>query len=129
MKVRNFLVTCFVLLFTSGRAQYAPQAGIMGSTAISATSSQFVGWATGCRVQRGYMDIANPSLGLASFGDSSMAIGAPDHGIVSLGDSGVATLTFMKPINNGTGPDFAVFENGFLNTANDSQAFLELAFV
>jgi hypothetical protein len=48
---------------------------------------------------------------------------------VSLGDSGVAVLTFAHPIYNGTGPDFAVFENGFLNPSNDSQAFLELGFV
>jgi hypothetical protein len=35
----------------------------------------------------------------------------------------VAVLTFNKPIFNGLGPDFAVFENGF------SDDFLELAFV
>ena len=65
----------------------------------------------------------------ASDGDSSMAIGPADHGIVSLGDSGVAVLTFAHPIYNGDGPDFAVFENGFVDASNDSLAFLELAFV
>jgi hypothetical protein len=75
------------------------------------------------------MDIANPGLGYASLGDSSLAIGPANLDIVSLGDSGVATLTFSSPIANGLGPDFVVFENGFLDPANDSFAFLELAFV
>lgn len=120
-------VSCFWAFTVS--AQYAPQAGVSGSTAISATSSQFVGWATSCTIHRGYMDIANPSLGYVTAGDSSNAIGAVNHSIVSLGDSGVADLTFDHPIYNGAGPDFAVFENGFPNPANAEEAFLELAFV
>lgn len=126
---RAFLFIWLCAGVTSLHAQYAPQAGLPGSTAISAASSQFVSWATQCTIQRGYMDINNPSLGYTSAGDSSLALGAPDHNIVSLGDNGVATLTFPHPIIDGPGPDFAVFENGFLNTANDSEAFLELAFV
>ena len=120
-----------LLLFSgfSAMAQYAPQAGLPGSTAISAASSMFTGWATSCTLQRGYMDIANKGLGYASSGDSSMAIGEPDGGIVSLGDSGVATLTFPHLLYNGPGPDFAVFENGFRNPDDSAQAFLELAFV
>jgi hypothetical protein len=43
--------------------------------------------------------------------------------IVSLGDGGAATVGFEKPIKNGPGFDFAVFENGFIDE------FLELAFV
>ncbi len=124
-----FFLLLIVFLNQSAYAQYAPQAGLPGSTAISATSGQFISWATHCVVQRGYMNIANPSLGYASAGDSSLAIGAADNSIVSLGDSGIAVLTFEHPIINGPGPDFAVFENGFLNTANDSEAYLELAFV
>ena len=42
------------------------------------------------------MDIANPSLGFVTNGDSSMAIGPADYGVVSLGDSGIATLTFEQ---------------------------------
>jgi len=68
-------------------------------------------------------------LGYASSGDSSLAIGAADGYVVSLGDSGVAVVTFAHPIFNGTGPDFAVFENGFRNPSDSSQAFLELGFV
>jgi len=109
--------------------QYAPQAGLAGSDALSAGSGAFVGWATGCSIYRGYMNIADTALGLASAGDSSMATGPADDYTVSLGDSGVAVLTFAHPIYNGPGPDFAVYENAFLNPANDSQAFLELGFV
>ncbi|WP_205685540.1 T9SS type A sorting domain-containing protein [Flavipsychrobacter stenotrophus] len=110
-------------------AQYAPQQGLPGSTAISATSGVFVRWATGCTLRRGYIRIDSPLLGVTSYGDSSMAIGAVDHSVVSLGDSGVADLTFPGMIYDGPGADFAVFENGFINPANDSQAYLELAFV
>jgi len=122
----------FLLIFCyccNIQAQYAPQAGLAGSTAISATSGQFAAWATGCTVQRGFMDIANPSLGYASDGDSSLATGPADDNAVSLGDSGVADLTFTHPIFNGPGPDFAVFENGFRNTTDSTLAFLELGFI
>jgi len=128
MKQVIILLSLCLLGYTV-QAQYAPQAGVPGSTAISASSSSFVGWATGCTLHRGYLNIASPSLGLATSGDSSDALGAPDHAIVSLGDSGVADLTFDHPIFNGTGPDFAVFENGFANPGNPEEAFLELAFV
>ncbi len=110
-------------------AQYAPQAGLAGSTAVSASSSDIVGWASGCIVNRGYIDIANQSLGYVTGGDASNGVGASDGAVVSLGDSGVAVLSFPSAIYNGPGPDFAVFENGFIDPANPSAAFLELAFV
>jgi hypothetical protein len=110
-------------------AQFAPQAGVNGSTAIHKGSSKFTGWATGCDLKRGYKDIADPSQGYTTTGDYTMALGKPDITIVSLGDSGVATLTFSHEIYNGEGPDFAVFENGFQNAANPEEAFLEFAFV
>jgi len=127
--MKAFLFFIFYFLLGTAFAQYAPQAGLPGSTAISGSSSVFAGWATQCTIYRGFMNIADPSLGYASAGDSSQAIGPADDLTVSLGDSGVAVVTFAHPIYNGEGPDFAVFENGFLNPANDSQAFLELGFV
>ena len=130
MKVFYYLIfTIYFLTCTVAHAQYAPQAGLPGSTAIAGSSRLFVGWATGCSVQRGYMDIATPSLGRASSGDSVAALGAADGLTVSLGDSGIAVVTFASPVINGAGPDLAVFENGFLEAGNDSEAFLELAFV
>ncbi len=125
---------CYLLLFAfleslSARAQYAPQAGISGSTAIAKTSTLFKAWANGCTVKRGLQQIGVGSSDYAMLGDSTSALGAPNGDVVSLGDSGVAVLTFAQPITNGLGPDFAVFENGFPNTANAEEAFLELAFV
>ncbi|MCZ7193760.1 hypothetical protein, partial [Salmonella enterica] len=71
------------------------------------------------------MDIANPSLGYASYGtDVNGTLKAGVNGLVSLGDNGVAILEFAKPIKNGAGPDFAVFENAFDLGTNQ---FLELA--
>jgi len=120
----------FLCIITCGAyAQYAPQAGIAGSTAIAATSGRFVGWATGCSIKRGLKNIAIPDSGYVTAGDSSMAIGSSDGNTVSLGDSGVAVLTFAAPIYNGAGPDFAVFENGFTDPSDPTMAFLELGFV
>lgn len=117
------------LLHPLAQAQYAPQAGVAGSDAIHKSSSSIAAWATQCSIQRGWQDIADKSLGPTSVGDSSMATGIADGSVVSIGDSGIAVLQFAQPIYNGSGPDFAVFENGFANPANPEEAFLELAFV
>ncbi|MEI6020376.1 MAG: T9SS type A sorting domain-containing protein [Bacteroidota bacterium] len=109
----------------NGLAQlYAPAAGQLGSTAYYKDSSAFVAWASACSVNRGWQDVSSPSLGLSSSGESSLAIGKADvAGVVSLGDGGFAVCQFQNAITNGSGFDFAVFENSF----NDD--FLELAFV
>ena len=127
--MRYFIILVLLVSTFSAGAQYAPQQGLGGSTAISAASSLFTEWASGCTIHRGYLYIDSPALGYASSGDSTLAIGQADYSVVSLGDSGVADLTFPAVIYNGPGPDFAVFENAFINPANDSQAFIELAFV
>lgn len=127
--VSVYLVSILCSLPLGLLAQYAPQAGVAGSDAIPAGSPLFVGWATQCTVSRGWMDIADHSLGPVFSGDSSLALGAQDNFVVSLGDSGTATLSFAAPIVNGPGPDFAVFENGFIDPSDPEQAFLELAFV
>ena len=114
-------------------AQFPPAAGQLGSTAMHADSSAFVAWATGCTLERGLQNVANPSLGLASFGAETAALGRPGGtmDVVSLGDGGMATLTFDSPICNGDGPDFAVFENGLHPNQDTTMtlSFLELAFV
>ncbi len=122
----------FILLALSANcanAQFAPAAGLPGSTALWRDSSIFVAWASGGTVQRGYADVAMPDSGLTTVGDATSAIGvAGTNGVVSLGDGGTATLTFSQPIYNGPGFDFAVFENGF-PTGETGMAFLEFAFV
>jgi hypothetical protein len=114
-------------LFFGGQAiaqPYAPPVGQPGTSAMHKDSVAFIAWAKSCRISRGYQDISNTSLGYASVGDSTMATAkAQTNGIVSLGDGGSAVCMFEKPVKNGPGYDFAVFENGF------DDVFLELAFV
>ncbi len=123
-----FTAGCIALFKPAALAQFAPAAGMQGSTAIHRDSSAFKAWAIGCTITRGYMDIAIPDSGFTTVGDANSAVGpAGQAGVVSLGDAGTATLTFANPIYNGPGFDFAVFENGFYT--NNPLAFLEFAFV
>ena len=112
-------------------AQFAPEAGFAGTTAMHADSSAFVAWATGCTVERGLQRIDKPESGVASFGEEALAVGVPGGtmDVISLGDGGSATMTFASPIYNGPGPDFAVFENGLVNAQDTTICFLEIAFV
>ncbi len=123
----NFFIgiLVYLLVFSKNtKAQFAPPAGQSETTAMYKDSSAFVAWANAGKIIRGYMDISSPSLGYANVGDSSSAFGmAGATGVVSLGDGGAAILQFSTPIIDGSGPDFAVFENGF------DDLFLELAFV
>ena len=94
-------ITAIAFLFYGAQcfAQFHPPAGSLGTSAIHKDSSIFVGWASQCSIQRGLVDVSTPSLGYASVGDSSMAIGeAGFNGVVSLGDGGIATLTFEPTI-------------------------------
>ncbi|MFT4760939.1 MAG: hypothetical protein ACI9XO_001664 [Paraglaciecola sp.] len=117
-------LTFLLFLSIKSFAQFAPPAGQIGTTAIAADSSIFVAWATGIELERGWQYIADESLGLAAVGEPEFGLGmANSPEVVSLGDGGIATLTFGKPIRNGEGFDFAVFENSF------DGIFLELAFV
>ena len=119
-----FFTAAFLFFNQIIYAQFAGPVGTVGSTAIYKDSSIFVGWASGSIINRGYQDISNTPLGYASVGDSSMALGiAGSNGVVSLGDGGSAIITFQNHVTNGSGFDFAVFENSF------SDVFLELAFV
>ena len=130
--MKRISILLLALVPTMLWAQFAPEAGVAGTTAMHADSSAFVAWATGIEVERGPMNIADPSLGLASFGpDLSVVLGKPGGtmDVISLGDGGSATLTFASPIYNGPGPDFAVFENGLVNAQDNTICFLELAFV
>ena len=112
-------------------AQFSPAAGQPGSTAIHKDSSIIAAWATGIELTRGLINISNPQQShegsnFASFGIPENALGpasGSSENVVSLGDGGSATLTFERPIINGEGFDFCVFENAF------TDHFLELAHV
>ncbi len=127
------LRSLFTLLITAFSlhvfAQFAPQAPLPGHNGIAGNDTLIIGWANGCTVERGWLDITDKSLGYATSGTAASVLGAPDLDVLSLGDSGVAVVTFLYSIRNGEGPDFAVFENGFPNPIDASMAYLEFAFV
>lgn len=124
----ELLFSC--LLATPAMAGPFPDAaGTPGSDAIAADDARITLWASGATVVRGAVDIANPDGALATFGAENDALGAADatpeepYPVISLGDGGSIVLTFPKPFSDVPGPDFAVFENGFVDS------FLELAHV
>lgn len=127
MKIFHFIITVFIAGISFAQS-YPPAAGQEGSTAIPYDSELFVAWATAVEIERGLINISNPEQqdqgsNYATYGSPEDALGIADNVVVSLGDRGSAVLTFEKPVKNGAGYDFAVFENGFSDT------FLELAFV
>ena len=100
--------------------------GTEGCTAIKFDDHSILDWARACTIVRGSSNLSDPAAATVTYGTEADAVGAVTGNnmeVVSLGDGGSATLTFARPIANGEGYDFAVFENSF----NDS--FLELAFV
>jgi len=116
-------VVVYICFSTSLFAQYAPPAGELGTTAIHADSNIFIDWTSECIVERGWVDISASEYGIVTFGADVNGVGKADNAVVSLGDGGIAILNFDIPISDGSGWDFAVFENSF------SDDFLELAFV
>lgn len=121
----NKLLSLLVLVSNFAFCQsYAPEPGQPGSTAIHKDSSIIVDWASDVVVTRGPINFQNTAAGLATYGMEADAIGPADGtSVVSLGDSGIAIVTFNSPILNGPGPDFAIFENGFIDH------YMELGFV
>lgn len=117
---------------------YPPGPGGSGSDAVPAASPLFVAWAGAVgSLERGPQQ-AGTNAALSSYGTTADVLGVPDSvgatylagaptPVCSLGDGGRITLTFSTPINDGEGPDFAVFENGFYTTS--TAIFAELAFV
>ncbi|MDD5134812.1 MAG: T9SS C-terminal target domain-containing protein [Phycisphaerae bacterium] len=119
-----FVVFCSVLR----AGPYAPPANQTGSTAIPMNDPRIIAWATGAVIERGFVNISKPELGYVSFGNPANCLGPAQGGyyntnVISLGDGGIATVTFQRPITNGDGYDFVVFENSYSST------FLELGFV
>lgn len=87
-------------------------------------------WATAVdTLVRGPQDIADPGLGLASFGAETVVLGEPSGATtdaLSLGDGGSITVYLDAGISNGPADDFAVFENGIEDLEG---LFAELAYV
>ncbi|MGI9289671.1 MAG: hypothetical protein ACR2QG_00180 [Gammaproteobacteria bacterium] len=124
----SLLFSALILGLLSGVASagvFAPAAGQPNSTAVSSTDPSIEAWATG------YKDYQQGTNLAAEFIAPEKAVGVPGNSngnsegvvfdVVSLGRGGSITMTFSRPIYNGPGYDFAVFENSFNDT------FLEFA--
>ncbi len=107
------------------QAQFSPDGGKAGSTALHRDSVMWQGWAVAAQFEIGWIDVAQPALGRQTMPATQSVLGVEDGIVASLGDGGVAILEFDPPLADGPGPDFAVFENGFAVT--DSSGFYELA--
>lgn len=124
MTIRIALLLCTCTCLFGTQAQFAPAAGMPGSTALKADSNCFVAWGTSAIAELGLRDVSQPDSGKASVGSEAAVLGkALKNGVLSLGDGGRVSVYFASGIVNKEGFDFAVFENAF----NDS--FLELAHV
>ncbi len=123
MKKSIFFVS-LVLMGLNLMAQYDGAVGTEGCQAISQNDERIVSWALGVEVNRGFWDYGDERV--VDYGEAYMALGKPDSTTftsISLGEGGSALITFDRPIKNGEGKDFVVFENAF------GPDFLELAFV
>ena len=99
---------------------YSPPAGDRLSDAVGLDDPAIIGWATAVADYSPGAEVA------AAFGDASGALGpvtGRSPSTVSLGRGGSITLQFDRPLRDGLGDDFTVFENSFSDT------FLELAYV
>ncbi|MEO5917502.1 MAG: hypothetical protein ABIS50_24955 [Luteolibacter sp.] len=123
----------FTLATCAVAGPFAPAAGQPGSDAIAVADPRFTTWATSVSSIRGPVDIAYPEDEVyVNFGVEANATGPADataaapYPVISLGDGGSADLKFAVPFGDIPGPDFAVFENGFVSF---NTTFLELAHV
>lgn len=99
---------------------FAPSAGSDGSSSIYKNDPSILAWASG------YLDIIYGTGVSDLWRTPEKALGSPNadsFDIVSLGRGGQITLTFDAAISDGSGMDFAIYENSFSDT------FLELAWV
>lgn len=124
---RSSLVLAVVCARPALGGFYDGAAGTDGSLAVAHDDPSLVAFATGfIDLVRGPAQLGDPAKGVVSFGSGAQALGAAGldpYDVISLGDGGAITLTFTRPITDGPGWDFAVFENAF------SDGFLELAVV
>jgi hypothetical protein len=99
---------------------YSGAAGTAGSEAIARNDSRFVAWASGHSEVTYGSDVDNTwKTPAKATGPATTDV----YDIVCLGNGGRITMYFPHPLRDGTGADFAVFENAVTAT------FLELAFV
>jgi hypothetical protein len=118
--MRILLLTILSLPAGLVAGSFSGAAGTPGSEAMAKDAAGFVAWANGnLPAEYGSGVDATWKTPAKAYGK---ATGDP-YDIVCLGNGGQITLSFPRPIRDGEGADFAVFENGL------SSSFLELAFV
>jgi hypothetical protein len=118
MKSMLFFICCLPSVLVAG--SFSGAVGTVGCEAISKDSAAFVAWANGNLTPVYGAEVeATWKTPAKAYGKAT----ADPYDIVCLGNGGTITMTFPRPIRNGEGPDFAVFENAI------SAGFLELAFV
>lgn len=127
--MKNKILVLAILICKLAFAQFDPQVGFGSKFAISKDSSIIKGWATSCKVTRGWQNYLDTTLGKATVGSEFYGTLAADGQVISLGDSGIAVLQFDNPISDKEGPDFCVFENGFIVNNTKGESHTELAFV
>lgn len=127
MNKSNLILLICIFIHCSLFAQYPPQAGLQGSTAVYKDSNIIRAWGNDFSLNLGWINALDTNLGKVQFYNPLHAQGKADGFIISLGDGGEIVYSFANPIINGEGYDFAIFENGFANPAEANEAFLELA--
>jgi hypothetical protein len=124
------------LLLFLGLALVAQDAAAGPFNAPGHLPVEMMAWATSVdESMAGPVDVAQPGLGVASFGLPALVLGpsltggsAGSSDVFSLGDGGFITLHFDEGIGDGIGNDFAIFENGFVDQGSGF-FFGEFAFV
>lgn len=127
--MKNKILIIALLIGKFAFAQFDPQVGYGSTKAIHKDSSIIKGWATACNVTRGWQNYLDTTLGKATVGSQFYGTEMADGQVISLGDSGIAILQFDNPISDKAGPDFCVFENGFIVNNTDGESHTEMAFV
>lgn len=124
--MRGTLLIITVLASICGYAQFDPAGGEVGSKAVHRDNASLSYWGDSLVLDLGQtrINLSNPTV--VTTGEVYDALNKADNRTVSLGDGGSATYYFNRALQNITGPDFVVFENGFEWVGG---YFLELAFV
>ncbi len=127
--MKNKILVLSILMCKFAFGQFDQQVGFGSTKAISKDSSIIKGWANSCKVTRGWQNYLDTTLGKATVGSEFYGTLAADGQVISLGDSGIAVLQFDNPISDKEGPDFCIFENGFIVNNTKGESHTEMAFV
>jgi len=118
--MKRVCILLFLVTHALQAGSFPGGVGTINSDAISKDDPAFVAWANG-NLTPDYGSGVDSIWKTPQKAYGKATLDSSD--IVCLGNGGQIVMTFPRPIRDGIGPDFAVFENGFSNT------YLELAFV